>query len=218
MSTKKLLLFLLLAVFFVSLPTVTFAQTLPDGYTDAVTVAPATSGYYVTSLGGLITAGIKWVAYIGGVLLLIYLVWGGAEWIMSGGDKAKVESGRTRITQSIIGFAILACIFVGYAAVLDFLGLRSKVGIGNIGAGGTAGSGGGGGPTNPPGSGSSCTTATVNQYFNDGGAGGYCSGGGAAQVRCVPAGVGGLNYPHFEPCSCLNGSTLLPGVDVRGCQ
>jgi hypothetical protein len=45
---------------------------------------------------------------LGGLALLMYLVWGGAEWVLAGGDKGKVENARNKITQGIIGMCILA--------------------------------------------------------------------------------------------------------------
>ncbi len=206
------------------LPSVITAQGLPPGYDDSVTVAPATSGYLVSNLGILLGSVSKWVAGISGFILFVYLIWGGAEWLLSGGDKAKIEAGRSRITQSIIGLAILACVFVFYTILINFLGLSTKVTIGG-------GNGGGGTTTTQPAPGGSNTTTgttpvantcagniAIGSTVSDNGAGGYCSNSGAASVRCMPAGAGGLNYPHLEPCGCLGGTTLLPGVDIRGCQ
>lgn len=107
-----------------------FAQGLPPGYTDKVTVAPQQSGYYVSSLGTLFTSVFAWAAGFGGLIVLAYLIWGGIEWLTAGGDKSKTEAGRTKITQSIIGFALLAVVFVIYSLVTSFLGLKEKVNVG----------------------------------------------------------------------------------------
>ncbi len=106
------------------------AQGLPPGYNDSVTVNPAKSSYFISSLPTLITSVAAWVAGIGGLIVFIYLIWGGVEWITAGGDKGKTESARTKITQSIIGFAILAIVFVIFAMVTNFLGLKEKVDVG----------------------------------------------------------------------------------------
>lgn len=59
----------------------------------------------------------------GGLLLLALLVWGGIEWITSGGDKGKVESARNRITNALIGLTIVAAAYAFWLIVLYFLGI-----------------------------------------------------------------------------------------------
>lgn len=66
------------------------------------------------------------VIILGGLALLLYLVWGGLEWVMAGGDKTKVENARAKITQGIIGMAILSAtvaiaIFLSEVLQLDLL-------------------------------------------------------------------------------------------------
>jgi len=63
---------------------------------------------------------------VGGLLLLMYLMWGGISWITAGGDKTRVEQARNQITHAIVGFAILAgtvalATFLGSALGIDFL-------------------------------------------------------------------------------------------------
>ncbi|MBP7875373.1 hypothetical protein KA012_00060 [Candidatus Woesebacteria bacterium] len=47
------------------------------------------------------------VLTIGVVAVLLYLIWGGLEWITSGGDKGKTEGARNKITAAIVGLIIL---------------------------------------------------------------------------------------------------------------
>lgn len=64
------------------------------------------------------------VAIIGsGIILLAFLVWGGIEWTMSGGDKGKVESARNKLVNAVIGVAIVAAAFAIWKAVLYFFGI-----------------------------------------------------------------------------------------------
>jgi hypothetical protein len=44
---------------------------------------------------------------IGAFLLVIYIIWGGMQWITSGGDKQKLASARGRIVWASVGFIIL---------------------------------------------------------------------------------------------------------------
>lgn len=51
----------------------------------------------------LITASL----IVAAVVFFFMLVWGGIEWITSGGDKAGNENARKRITNALIGLAIV---------------------------------------------------------------------------------------------------------------
>jgi hypothetical protein len=45
---------------------------------------------------------------LGGLALIVMLIMGALEWITAGGEKAKVQAARDRITQSVIGMMVLA--------------------------------------------------------------------------------------------------------------
>jgi len=57
----------------------------------------------------------KTVVTVGGMAFIIYLVWGGVEYLTSGGDKSKTEDASKKITGSLIGLLIL---IGSYAATL----------------------------------------------------------------------------------------------------
>lgn len=65
----------------------------------------------LTSLGSIISAVVPYLFGIAGFLLLLYLIFGGFSYMMSGGDPKAAESAKQRITNAIIGFVI---IFVAY--------------------------------------------------------------------------------------------------------
>src|SRR3989304_2630694 len=48
------------------------------------------------------------VIIVGGLALLLFLAWGGVSWITAGGDKTKVDAARDRITNAVMGMAVLA--------------------------------------------------------------------------------------------------------------
>lgn len=72
-----------------------------------------------------ITVGTLWqtIIIVGGLAFILYFLWGGLEWITAGGDKGKIETARAKITQGLIGLAILAASFV----IVKFL--QSAIGI-----------------------------------------------------------------------------------------
>lgn len=64
-----------------------------------------------TSLGTIIKNATTTIFAIAAILVLAMLIWGGVEWVLSGGDKEKVANARKRIIASLIGLAIIALAF-----------------------------------------------------------------------------------------------------------
>ena len=62
----------------------------------------------------LIAGGIRLVLVIAALVFFFILVIGGIQWIISGGDKTGVETARKRITNALVGLAI---VFVAWAIV-----------------------------------------------------------------------------------------------------
>lgn len=54
----------------------------------------------------------QFVISVGGLMVVLYFVWGAVEWIVAGGDQSKIQKGRDRIVQSVIGMVLLAGSFV----------------------------------------------------------------------------------------------------------
>jgi hypothetical protein len=66
------------------------------------------------------------VLIVGGLAVLLYLAWGGISWITAGGDKAKVEQAKARITDAVMGIAFLVAVvaivsLLSWALGYDFL-------------------------------------------------------------------------------------------------
>jgi hypothetical protein len=57
------------------------------------------------------------------VLSVIFLIWGGIKWVMSGGDKGAVESARSTIIAAIIGLVIAFAAFFLVTIVLQLFGI-----------------------------------------------------------------------------------------------
>jgi uncharacterized protein YacL len=54
------------------------------------------------------------------ILSIIFLIWGGIRWIMSGGDTAKVQSARSTIIAAIIGL-VIALLSFAIVSVITFI-------------------------------------------------------------------------------------------------
>ncbi len=67
---------------------------------------PGILNFYLV-LGLLITNAITIVFVVADILVFIMLIWGGIQWIVSGGDKAGSENARKRITSALVGLAIV---------------------------------------------------------------------------------------------------------------
>ncbi|MCB9801831.1 MAG: hypothetical protein H6774_01960 [Pseudomonadales bacterium] len=58
------------------------------------------------------------IIIIGAVTVLLMFLWGAIEWIAAGGDSGKIEKGRNRIINSIIGLFLLVFSFI----IINFIG------------------------------------------------------------------------------------------------
>ncbi len=63
---------------------------------------------------GFVKTLINVVLGVAGVVSFIFLLWGGIQWILAGGDKEGTEKARKRITAALIGLAI---VFSAYALI-----------------------------------------------------------------------------------------------------
>lgn len=75
-------------------------------------------------LGKLIPNGIAIGFIIGVIFFVMYFLWGGIDWIMSGGDKQKLESSRDKITHAITGLIILFALYAILRVMERVLGIN----------------------------------------------------------------------------------------------
>jgi hypothetical protein len=87
---------------------------------------------FADDIGSVINAVLSFVMVIAALLVLLYLVWGGIEWITSGGDKGKTESARNKITAAVIGLIILAASYAIFLLVLNFIGFSNPEELLNV--------------------------------------------------------------------------------------
>lgn len=84
---------------------------------------PQPSGMKITDIGVLISRVISVTFIIAGILTFAFLVYGGVEWLTSGGDKGKTESARNRITAAVVGLAIVAASWALMKLIAFFFGV-----------------------------------------------------------------------------------------------
>lgn len=94
-----------------------------DTKMDIGTPATANGFFGFTCIGNLLSNGVAMAFIVSGIAFFGFLVWGGVDWLTSGGDKTKIESAQKRISAALIGLAIVASSYAVYILVLDFFGI-----------------------------------------------------------------------------------------------
>jgi hypothetical protein len=92
---------------------------MPKLLTQADTVTLFSNNPQYNSINNLrpsnyVTSAINILLGLAGVASFIFLLWGGIQWITAGGDKDALDKARKRITQALIGLAI---VFSAYALI-----------------------------------------------------------------------------------------------------
>lgn len=77
---------------------------------------------YASDIGAIISSMLNLVMLIAAILVFMYLIWGGIEWITSGGDKTKTGNARNKITAAIVGLIVLAASYALLQLALSLLG------------------------------------------------------------------------------------------------
>ena len=96
---------------------------IPQAYAQTIAI-PQPTGMQITDIGKLISSVISLAFIIAGILVFAFLVWGGIEWITSGGDKTKTEQARNRITNALVGLAIVAASYAVMRLISYFFGVN----------------------------------------------------------------------------------------------
>ena len=64
------------------------------------------------AIAGFIGLGIKIFMFTAGILMLLYLMWGALDWIVSSGDKEKLTKAQQKIMNAVIGIIVLIFVLV----------------------------------------------------------------------------------------------------------
>ena len=76
-----------------------------------------------TDIGSYISHIISAVILVGGLATFVYMVMGGVQWISSGGSKDKIQEAKDKITNAIIGLAVVAAAWAVYKIIDYFFGI-----------------------------------------------------------------------------------------------
>ena len=84
---------------------------------------PQPPGFKIQNIGTLISGAVGVALLVAGILVFVMLVWGGITWITAGGVKAKTEEARTRITNALVGLAVVAAAWAVMKLIEFFFGI-----------------------------------------------------------------------------------------------
>lgn len=79
-------------------------------------------------VGKILSNGINIFLITGIIISVLIIIWGGINWITSGGDKQKLASAKARITWAIIGLIIMFTSF----AIINMFSYFLKINLLNI--------------------------------------------------------------------------------------
>lgn len=95
---------------------------LPKALAQNVTITQP-AGFQITDVGTIISGAIGAAFIIAGIIVFAYLIWGGIQWITAGGDKANVEAARSRISNALVGLAVIAAAWAVMKLIEYFFGV-----------------------------------------------------------------------------------------------
>jgi len=96
--------------------TTTSTKLCPAGFTGLCNIN-------ANNAGGAVGTFIQLLLVIAVIVSLFFLIWGGVRYIMSGGDKGKIDSARGTVIAAIVGLIIsLAAFFIVNVILTVFTG------------------------------------------------------------------------------------------------
>ena len=106
-----------------------FTQAFAQG--EAINVCPPDDQFYklcqtlngTGKIGPIIGFVVNVLFTVAIIIALVFLIWGGLKWVLSGGDKSKVQAARETIIAALIGLVVTFAAYFLLNIVLGFFGL-----------------------------------------------------------------------------------------------
>ena len=81
----------------------------------------------INTLGDLVSQVLRFLLPLGGIVLLLVLIWGGYDYMMSQGNPEKLKSAQAKITTGLIGFALLVFSYLIVRLLSTIFGLGGGI-------------------------------------------------------------------------------------------
>lgn len=75
------------------------------------------------TIGQILRTAIQIIFIVAGIAAFFYLLIGGVQWLMAGGDKEGTEKARKKITAALIGLAIVFSVYALVAIINTVFGI-----------------------------------------------------------------------------------------------
>ncbi len=72
---------------------------------------------FPVDLGSFIAKLINIFLIVAGLAMLIYMLWGAFDWVVSGGEKEKIDKARNKITQAIVGIIVFILVLTFFNVI-----------------------------------------------------------------------------------------------------
>lgn len=81
----------------------------------------------INKVGDLVSKLLEFLIPLGGIALLIVIIWGGYDFIISRGTPEKIKSAQAKITAGVIGFVLLTISFLLIKLIEKIFGLDTGI-------------------------------------------------------------------------------------------
>jgi hypothetical protein len=79
------------------------------------------------NLVNIVNALVTFLIPLGAMILFVFLLWGGFDFLMANGEPEKMKSGKAKITSGIIGFVLLVFAYVITKILASIFGIGSSM-------------------------------------------------------------------------------------------
>ena len=84
-------------------------------------------GGQAVTIPNIVNTVVSFLIPLSAIILFIFLVWGGFEFLTSYGEAEKIKAGKAKITSALIGFILLISSYVLVKIIANIFGLGSSM-------------------------------------------------------------------------------------------
>lgn len=81
----------------------------------------------INNIGDVINRALLVIVPLAGVILFLVLIWGGYDFLLSGGNEERVKKGKAKITAGVVGFLLLILSYLMVKLISQIFGLGQEM-------------------------------------------------------------------------------------------